>query len=235
MDKDEIITICEEILAYDFDDPSLLVQALTHTSGAETPSESNERLEFLGDAVLGYVICELLFKKYPNRDEGELTKIKSAAVSRETCFRIAENLKLQEVIQIGRGVGRNEKIPPSILSNAVEAIIAALYLDGGIKIARRFILQQFSSEILKLADSITLDNYKSVLQAMSQKEFGLIPEYLILDEQGPAHCKCFKISVKIEDQYFPPAWGNSKKTAEQRAAENALCYLQNEEIPYGCE
>ncbi|MDR1493135.1 MAG: ribonuclease III [Planctomycetaceae bacterium] len=231
MDKVEAVKICEKILAYDFDDPSLLVQALTHPSGAKTPEDSYERLEFLGDAVLGYVICELLFKKYPNRNEGVLTKIKSAVVSRETCYRIAQNLKLHKVMLVGRGVLR-EKLPPSILANAVESVIAALYLDGGIKIARRFILQHFSPEVVKLSESITYDNYKSMLQDRVQKEFGAIPEYLILDEQGPDHCKCFKVSVKINGQYFPPAWGNTKKNAEQHAAENALCSLQSEQVPY---
>ena len=234
MDNSEIIRACEKRLAYDFDNPKLLVQALTHTSGADTPADSNERLEFMGDAVLGYVICELLFKKYPNRNEGELTKIKSAVVSRETCYRIAQELGLQDFIRLGRGVARDNKIPPSILANAVEAIIAALYLDGGIKIARRFILQNFASEVGKMSESISCDNHKSLLQDISQREFGVQPDYVVLDEKGPDHCKCFKIAVRVKGRYYPGAWGNTKKAAEQHAAENALCQLQGEPIPYDC-
>jgi ribonuclease III, bacterial len=234
MDNCKIIQACEKRLAYDFDDPMLLRQALTHTSGADTPADSNERLEFLGDAVLGYVICELLFKKYPNRDEGDLTKIKSAVVSRETCHRVAQALGLQDFIQLGRGVAHDNKIPPSILANAVEAIIAALYLDGGIKIARRFILQNFAPEVTKMSESISCDNHKSLLQDTSQRSFNVQPEYIVLDEKGPDHCKCFKIAVRIKGRYYPCAWGNTKKNAEQHAAENALCQLQGRPIPHDC-
>ena len=234
MSQIAFIKECEQKLAYDFDDSTLLLQALTHSSGADTPTDSNERLEFLGDAVLGYVICELLFKKFPDRDEGDLTKIKSAVVSRETCLRIAQSLDLQNFIQIGRGVGRDNQIPASILANAVEAIIAALYLDGGIKIARQFILHNFAPEVLKMADSISCDNHKSMLQDMIQREFGVHPEYVILDEKGPDHNKCFKIAVRVIGRYFPAAWGNTKKAAEQHAAENAICTLQDKPLLHDC-
>jgi ribonuclease-3 len=234
MIQSALIKECEQKLAYNFDDQKLLLQALTHASGADTPTDSNERLEFLGDAVLGYVICELLFKKFPNRDEGDLTKIKSAVVSRETCLKIAQSLDLQNVIRIGRGLGRDKNIPSSILANAVEAIIAALYLDGGIKIARRFILQHFVPEVIKMADSLSCDNHKSLLQDMIQRDHGIHPDYIILDEKGPDHGKCFKIAVCVKGRYFPAAWGNTKKTAEQHAAENAICQLLDKSIPYDC-
>jgi len=234
MDKTIILRNCEQILSYDFADPKLLLRALTHSSGADSPDDSNERLEFLGDAVLGYVICELIFKKYPTRNEGELTKIKSAVVSRDTCFKIAQELGFHEVMMTGRGVARDNKLPSSILANAIEAIIAALYLDGGIKIARRFILRYFGPEVIKMAESIAHDNYKSFLQCIAQKEFGAIPEYVVLDEKGPDHCKCFKIAVRIAGQYYPAAWGNTKKVAEQHAAENALSKIKETDIPYYC-
>ena len=234
MEKNALIKACEQKLAYDFDDPALLVQALTHSSSAETPADSNERLELLGDAVLGYVICELLFKKFPNRDEGDMTKIKSAVVSRETCYKIAQNLELHKFMQIGRGVVRENKFPPSILANAVEAIIAALYLDGGIKIARRFILQNFVPEVMKMAESISCDNHKSLLQDMIQRQYGVQPDYIVLDEKGPAHSKCFKVAVRVKGKYFPAAWGNTKKIAEQHAAENAVCRIQDDPVPYDC-
>jgi ribonuclease-3 len=234
MNQSTLIKECEQKLAYNFDNPTLLQQALTHSSGADTPEDSNERLEFLGDAVLGYVICELLFKKFPGRDEGDLTKIKSAVVSRETCLKIAETLDLQNHIQIGRGVVRDNRLPSSILANAVEAIIAALYLDGGIKIARRFILHHFVPEVMKMSDSLSCDNHKSFLQDMIQREFGVHPDYIILDEKGPDHSKCFKIAVRVKGRYFPAAWGNTKKTAEQHAAENAICKLQDQPLPFDC-
>jgi len=234
MSQSALIKECEQKLAYNFDDTKLLLQALTHSSGADTPADSNERLEFLGDAVLGYVICELLFKKFANRDEGDLTKIKSAVVSRETCLKIAQSLNLQNFIRIGRGVGRDNSIPQSILANAVEAIIAALYLDGGIKIARRFILQNFVPEVMKMADSLSCDNHKSLLQDMIQRDYGVHPDYIILDEKGPDHGKCFKIAVRVFGRYFPAAWGNTKKTAEQHAAENAICQLLDQPVAYDC-
>ena len=234
MSESALIKECEQKLAYTFNDSTLLLQALTHSSGADTPADSNERLEFMGDSVLGYVICELLFKKFPGRDEGDLTKIKSAVVSRETCLKIAQSLDLQSVIRIGRGVGRGNQIPPSILANAVEAIIAALYLDGGIKIARRFILQNFAAEVMKMADSISCDNHKSLLQDMIQREFGVHPDYIVLDEKGPDHSKCFKIAVRVKGRYFPAAWGNTKKAAEQHAAENAISQLQGQPLPHDC-
>ncbi|MCL2623308.1 MAG: ribonuclease III [Planctomycetaceae bacterium] len=234
MSQSALIKECEQKLAYSFDDSALLLQALTHSSSADTPTDSNERLEFLGDSVLGYVICELLFKKFPERDEGDLTKIKSAVVSRETCFKIAQSLDLHELIRIGRGVGRDNPIPASILANAVEAIIAALYLDGGIKIARRFILEHFAPEVLKMADSLSCDNHKSLLQDMVQREFAVQPVYIVLDEKGPDHNKCFKIAVQVKGRYFPAAWGNTKKIAEQHAAENAICQLQDQSLPHDC-
>ena len=234
MSQSALIKDCEQKLAHNFDNPKLLLQALTHSSGADTPADSNERLEFLGDAVLGYVICELLFKKFPDRNEGDLTKIKSAVVSRETCLKIAQSLELHNYVRIGRGLGRDNSIPPSILANAVEAIIAALYLDGGIIVARRFILQNFSPEVAKMADSLSCDNHKSMLQDMIQRDYGIHPDYIILDEKGPDHLKCFKIAVCVKGRYFPAAWGNTKKTAEQHAAENALCQLFDKPIPYDC-
>jgi ribonuclease-3 len=141
---------------------------------------------------------------------------------------------LQDLIRIGRGLGRDKNIPPSILANAVEAIIAALYLDGGIKIARRFILQNFVPEVMKMADSLSCDNHKSLLQDMIQRDYGIHPDYIILDEKGPDHGKCFKIAVRVKGRYFPASWGNTKKTAEQHAAENAICQLLDKPIPYDC-
>ncbi|MDR1959444.1 MAG: ribonuclease III [Planctomycetaceae bacterium] len=232
MNRQEIIENCEKDLSYVFDNKDLLISALTHSSSAETHLASNERMEFLGDAVLGYVICDMLYQIFPENNEGDLTKVKSAVVSRDCCYRIAEKLNLEQYLITGRGFGKHQRFPASLLSNAVEAVIAAIYLDGGMNAARKFIKKNFKPEIENLSTDIGAENYKSLLQHLGQKHFNIIPKYLLLDEKGPDHCKCFKMEVAIGPKHFTAAWGNTKKEAEQHAAENAICQLEGKEPPY---
>lgn len=232
MNKQSIIERCERALSYVFEDKTILVRALTHSSGAETYEDSNERMEFLGDAVLGYVVCDLLYRLMPQSNEGDLTKVKSAVVSRACCRNIAQDIGLEEFIITGKGFRTSAKLPSSLLANALEAIIAAIYLDGGMKVVRRFIRRYFEPEIKKLSMDIGSENFKSVLQHLGQKEFNSLPRYVLLDEKGPDHCKCFKIEVRIGPKRYASAWGNTKKEAEQKAAENAICQIQGEEPPY---
>lgn len=226
---------CEEILGYRFQDRALLRRALTHASAARIRLESNERLEFLGDAFLGAVVCESLFDQFPESDEGELTRIKSVVVSRTTCARMTRHLGLHEFLVLGKGIAVHDRIPGSILACVFESIIGGIYLDGGFEAAKRFILNMVGEEIHRAADSVTGVNYKSLLQQLSQRTFGATPIYAVLDEKGPDHSKCFKVSAMIGAHRYVAAWGPSKKEAEQRAANNALFEIEGKAIPFGDE
>ena len=141
------LELCQKHLAYRFQNLDLLQSALTHSSSANTRRESNERQEFLGDAVLGLVVCTELFLRLPEAMEGELTKIKSAVVSRRVCAQVADRLHLTEAMQLGQGMEPGELLPRSLAAGALEAIVAAIYLDGGLEPARKFILDNFADEI----------------------------------------------------------------------------------------
>lgn len=213
---------CEEVLGYTFKDPQHLDNALTHASGADHRLESNERLEFLGDAILGLVVCDLLFHQFPDYLEGELTRIKSVVVSRRTCAKISRRLGLDRFVRLGKGMTVQATVPSSVLADLFESLVAAIYLDGGLDPARAFIVQHVEDAVLELADGNHGGNFKSFLQQVAQKRFARTPTYEMLDEKGPDHSKCFKISAVIGDQRFTGAWGRNKKEAEQRAAMNAL-------------
>jgi ribonuclease-3 len=223
---------CQEVLRYTFRDPTYLREALTHASGADHRLVSNERLEFLGDAILGAIVCELLFRKFPEYLEGELTRIKSVVVSRRTCAKISQHLGLDEFLVLGKGMGGQDETPSSALADVFESLIGAIYLDGGMDAAKRFILRHIESEIDATVGGQGGINYKSNLQQVAQRQFGETPTYLLLDEKGPDHSKCFKISAQIGQQRYAPAWGRNKKDAEQRAAMNALSQLAGETIPF---
>ena len=208
---------------------------MTHASGADHRLESNERLEFLGDAILGVVVCELLFERYPEYLEGDMTKIKSVVVSRQICAKISEALGLQEFLILGKGMTTDPKIPMSVLADVFESLIAAIYLDGGHDGAREFIEKHLIPEIELVAAGDAGGNFKSLLQQLAQREQALTPTYTLLDEKGPDHSKCFKIAARIGERQFLPAWGRSKKEAEQRAAHNAMSQIDNEPAPYPSE
>jgi ribonuclease-3 len=226
---------CERRLGYVFRDKNLLSAALTHASGAQHRLASNERLEFLGDAILGAVVCELLYVQYPDYLEGDLTKIKSVVVSRQTCAKISEALGLQEFLVLGKGMTTHPSVPPSLLADVFESLIAAIYLDGGDPASREFIQRYLGPEIELAATGELGGNYKSLLQQLAQRENGSTPVYQLLDEKGPDHSKCFKISAQIGRNRFHPAWGRNKKEAEQRAARNALSELNGEPVPFPSE
>jgi ribonuclease-3 len=229
---DDPLQLCEDVLDYQFKDPMFLREALTHASGANHRLVSNERLEFLGDAILGAIVCELLFLKYPEYLEGELTRIKSVVVSRHICAKISRKLGFDEFLVLGKGMGSQDETPSSVLADVFESLIGAIYLDGGMEAAKRFIVQHIEAEIDLAVGGHGGINYKSNLQQVSQRQFGETPTYLLLDEKGPDHSKCFKISAQIGRQRYAPAWGRNKKDAEQRAAMNALSQLAGEPIPF---
>jgi ribonuclease III len=229
---DEKLRQCEEALDYCFQDRELLRRCLTHASVAKTRLASNERLEFLGDAILGLIVCEMLFRQFPEEPEGELTRMKSALVSRHTCAVISERLGLEQFLLLGKGLTTHRRLPRSIVAAALESLVAGVYLDGGLEAARRFVAGFMEPEIEQIGDLEQGRNFKSVLQQMAQKSYGETPVYQVLDEKGPDHSKCFKVSAVIGSHAYPAAWGPSKKSAEQRAACNALFDIQGYELRY---
>ena len=215
----------ERKIGYAFHDRTLLARAMVHASIASSRLESNERLEFLGDAILGMVICDYLFRTFPAALEGELTKIKSNVVSRRTCAEIAVEIGLDEELLLGKGMGSRENLPHSLAAAAFEAVIGAIYLDGGLEHAAPFVLNHLAGRIDRAARLGHQHNFKSVLQQSLQRSGACNPAYVVLEERGPDHAKCFEICVEVSGRRFPGCWGTSKKTAEQQAALTALLEL----------
>jgi len=228
----EILEDCQKAIGYRFRQPELLRAALTHASGANTRLASNERMEFLGDAVLGLVCCETLYNRFPEYEEGDLTKVKSVVVSRRACAQFSRELNLGDFVFMGRGMHINGAVPSSILADVFESLVAAIYLDGGLEAARKFILKYLAPEIETVAEEASAGNFKSVLQQVAQREFNATPQYHLLDEKGPDHSKCFKVAAVIGKYTYPGAWGRNKKEAEQRAAMNALAAVNGQPIPF---
>ena len=230
--EEDILEECQQVLGYQFRKPKLLRAALTHASGADHRLASNERLEFLGDAVLGLVVCEYLFQRFPSYQEGDMTKLKSAVVSRRTCARMSKRLQLGDFLFLGKGMHLHTAVPASLQADVFESLVAAIYLDGGLEAAREFILQHIGPEIEREAEGAAGSNFKSQLQQVAQRQLGATPQYHVLDEKGPDHSKCFKMAAQVAGQRYQPAWGRNKKEAEQKAALNALAAVKGEEIPY---
>lgn len=226
------ISRCEQIIRYEFRDKSLLLGALTHASGASHRLASNERLEFLGDAVLGLVVCQWLYEEYREYNEGDLTKIKSSVVSRRSCGKVACRLGLDQCLIVGRGVTRNRSFPRSLVSDVFESVVAAIYLDGGAELITERLKEWLGEEVRSAVDSQGAGNYKSSLQQYAQRELSSTPVYRLVRESGPDHRKSFLIAAVIGEQGFTPAWGNNKKDAEQRAAANALASLHSQPLPF---
>ncbi len=226
---------CQTIIDYKFRDISLLLSALTHASGASNRLASNERLEFLGDAILGLTVCQWLYEEYPEYSEGDLTKIKSAVVSRRSCGKIACQLGLDRCLIVGRGVTRNRSFPRSLVSDVFESVVAAIYLDGGSDVVRDRIKEWLRPEVRIAVETQGAGNFKSTLQQYAQRELASTPIYRLVRESGPDHRKSFLVAAVIADRQFTGAWGNNKKDAEQRAASNALAEIHDQPIPFDSE
>ncbi len=212
----------EAILGYTFKDPNLLKESLTHASIADHRLNSNERMEFLGDAVLDLIICEALYKRFPEQLEGDLTKVKSAVVSRRTCAEVSKETGLVDLLIIGKGISARELMPSSLAAAVYESIVAAIYLDGGFDVVKEYVLRTMTPKIELIASNTHQHNYKAVLQQHAQKIMTSTPIYELLDEKGPDHSKCFEVCVTVDGRRFPSAWGPNKKMAEQKAALLAL-------------
>ncbi|MGB2814574.1 MAG: ribonuclease III [Dehalococcoidales bacterium] len=207
--------------------PSLLEQALIHSSYLNeypgTVPASNERLEFLGDAVLGFIVAEKLYQNSPGLAEGEMTRIRSALVRGETLAQIARSLKLGDYLYLGKGEeagGGRQK--PANLSGALEAVIAAIYLDRGLAVTRKLVLGWLAGELQEVVGRGKGVDYKSKLQEMIQSEYHSSPSYRTIQSAGPDHDKLFTVEVMIGDKVLGRGAGKSKKLAETKAARDAL-------------
>jgi len=223
--EQEALQQFENIIGYEFSDRDLLAKAFTHSSAVEGRTLSNERLEFLGDSILSVIICHTLFERSPNYQEGDLTKMKSMLVSRRTCAKVARGLGLHKFLWVGKGMAGNQALSRSLAAGLLEALIAAIYIDGGFEAASDFILRTFDSLIDDADVEQAQGNFKSMLQQYAQQNLETTPIYVLLDEKGPDHDKCFEVQAAVRNNRFPSAWGTNKKEAEQRAAFNALVEL----------
>lgn len=221
---DEPLDSLQELINYRFANRQLLVEALTHSSVAED-DQSYERLEFLGDAVAGFIIAEYLFKSSELHTEGDMTQMKAATVNRKSMGQAGSRLQLEKYITVDRSLSKNAKLPPSLTSDAYEALIGAIYLDGGIEPARSFVLQTLQPELRKAEAQTHTPNFKSLLQESLQKKGRDHPTYKTIRKTGPPHNRRFLVEVMIDGKPGGQGWGNSKKEAEQKAAKAALDIL----------
>lgn len=214
----------EKHLGYTFKDKSLISQALTHSSYAnetKRPRSCNERLEFLGDSVLSIIVSDYIYNNYEIA-EGELTKLRASLVCEEALFDFAKQLCLGDFVKLGKGEQQNGgNRRPSILSDAFEAVLAAIYLDGGIEPAKKLVLH-FVTDDLQHRNKITFKDYKTKLQEVIQKNPEERLEYVLVGESGPDHAKQFEIEIRLNSNVIAKGTGKSKKAAEQDAAHGAL-------------
>jgi len=222
--SEDALDACEHVLDYTFKDREWLHRALVHSSNKITKGVCNERMEFLGDSILGVVVAEHLFREYVDFTEGHLTKVKSVVVSRPVLARCAESLGLEEFIMVGPGMA-GDALPETILADTFEAVIAAIYLDGGMEAARPFVLGHLEHEIDAVVEDRHEKNYKSLLQQLVQRKEGVTPTYRIVEERGPDHAKEFCVATILGDRMADNAWGPSKRAAEQIAAEKTYKHL----------
>ena len=221
----------EKEIGYSFKNKSFLKVAFTHKSFAHENQNRevlfNERMEFLGDAVLELVISEYLYRSYSEFTEADLSRIKSYAVQESTLADVAKKLHVGKFLCLGKGeemTGGRKK--PSLLADAFEALLAAIYLDGGYRNTRAFILSHFIEKINKTASDDFIFDFKTRLQEVAQAKFGVLPSYVTHKEEGPEHEKVFEVKVYINDKVFGSGKGKSKKSAAQIAAKAGLIKMQ---------
>ena len=248
----------EEVLGYRFNDRRLLVQALTHSSRKNELQCSNERLEFFGDAILGVTVSEYLYRSFPDYTEGDLTRVKSVAVSRDALVEVARTLDLERYLIVAKGVARTtareqrsraetggpatesvetgrakcgeRELPVSLLSDAFEALIAAVHLDGGFQAAEDFVMRHMCDQIEVACKTAHVKNFKSILQRVIQRKMGTLPTYRLTAEEGPDHVKWFEVVTIINREEYGYGHGGTKKAAEQQAAERTLAMMGQRRI-----
>ena len=224
----------QRVLGVEFKDPSLLCKALTHSSYMnENPQidlESNERLEFLGDAILGYVVAQELYSTFPSLQEGELTEARAELVRAESLTAIASRLHLGDYLYLGKGEEQGGgRMRPSNLGSSLEAVIGAILLDRGLEEARKFILAQLGDGIRNAGSEGPRRDYKSLLQELSQARWKVQPSYRTEEEQNPDGTRVFAAEVMVDGRVVGKGTGNSKQVAQKRAAKEALESLQSKE------
>lgn len=236
MDKSrrEVLKKLEERLDYRFRDVDLLVTALTHRSyvneNRQPGVSDNERLEFLGDSVLGLCVSDLLIKKYVDGSEGDLTKMRSVLVGEKNLAQLARGLQIGNCLLIGRGEeNAGSRARDSFLANAFEAVVAAVYLDSGYENVRTVVKKLIEPFLEKETLPSAYFDYKTLLQEFCQRKFKTIPMYLLADTSGPEHAKVFEVKVVIVDKLTAIGTGTSKKEAEKQAAQKAWKILQDDE------
>ncbi|PNV83050.1 MAG: ribonuclease III [Sulfurimonas sp.] len=222
------IEVLEKTLGYKFNNEKLIIEALTHKSHKQP--YDNERLEFLGDAVLDLIVGEYLFFKFPKSDECNLSKIRAALVNEDGFEKLARSINLGEYIYLSNAEENNGgREKASLLSNAFEAVIGAIYLESGLDAARKIAIDLIEKNHKEISLDSLFRDFKTTLQELTQARFGETPEYKVVASRGPDHKKEFEVAVIIESKEYARAIGKSKKIAQQEAAEMAVKLL-NEEI-----
>lgn len=218
------LTKLEQNIKYTFKDKKLLQNALTHTSYAyEHGIQSNEKLEFLGDSILEFVSSEYMYNKYTNLKEGEMTKVRATVVCEKSLYKIATMHNFSDYLYLGKSeLMTGGKKRPAILADSVEAVIAAMFLDGGLEPAKKFIIENLKDEIEIATKHVGEKDYKTVLQEELQKNGDVKIKYKIIKETGPDHDKTFEAQVSLNGKKLATGVGKSKKEAEMKAAQKAL-------------
>ncbi|MGE3536992.1 MAG: ribonuclease III [Candidatus Tectimicrobiota bacterium] len=228
-----LLEMFQSRLGYTFRTIVLLDQALTHRSYVhEMPGtwEDYERLEFLGDAVLGLLISEEVYSRHPHASEGGLSQLRAGLVSQAALAEVARQLDLGQVLRLGRGEAQNGgQHKASILAAAFEALLAALYLDGGLSVTRQVVVTCFAHLRPQMSQLALPQDYKSLLQVRTLSAFGCLPTYRVIREEGPAHQKTFHVQLTLQHGYHCVGVGRSKKAAEQHAAQQLLEHLLHTE------
>jgi len=216
-----------ECLGYEFKNENLITEALTHKS--YTREFNNERLEFLGDAVLDLVVGEFLFEEFKDSEEGTLSKLRAALVNETSFTKLANELHLGDYIYLSPAEEHNNgRHKPSILSNAFESVMGALYLEAGLDKVKEISLNLIFKVYKEINPDNLLKDYKTTLQEITQAHFGCTPDYVLVSSSGPDHKKEFEIGVSINDKIYSKAKGHSKKVAQQNAAKDAIRVLKKE-------
>ena len=217
------------LIGLEINNISIYEQALTHSSYAHEKGKqrcNNQRLEFLGDAVLELIISDYLYEAYPNLPEGKLTKLRADLVCEASLARLAFDLNVSRYLRLGKGELMGGGLTrPSLLGDAVEALIGAVYLDLGLEKCRHYVLDIYKPILKELQEGVLMRDFKTLLQEFSQARFAITPYYRIKSERGPDHDKEFEAEVILTEQPVGSGWGRSKKEAEQAAAKEAWCKL----------
>ena len=218
--------ICENNIGYSFKNKNLLKEALTHTSYAyENKVKSNERLEYLGDSILEFVISEYLFLKYNNLSEGEMTKVRANVVCEDSLYEIAKRHNFSDFLLLGKSEKHSQNSKKAIMADSVEAVIAAIFLDSDVEYAKKFIIDNLKDFVEIASKNVGMKDYKTVLQEKLQVHGEVKIKYVVLKEEGPDHDKTFIVEVSCDDKFLATGKGKNKKHAEMEAAKNAIQIL----------